>query len=347
MSPHAPAIFSRRNDAEETAFQSYCATAGITLYVDEYEEAHVELVNLANPNLIFTKPLPVPHGKEEGVWVCFPWKHTAVHTLEKKDYHAVRLSRNHDLITQEEQALLSEKRVAFAGLNVGNPAAVCMVQEGVGGTFAFADNDILGLSNLNRFRAGLCEVGLNKAVLSAHQAYEIDPFVDIDLYPNGITPENLEEFLEGADLFVEEMDNLPLKIITREQAKAKKIPTIMVTGNGGGCVLDIERYDLEPELEILSGELPAATREAILSGGSITPQEKMRLARDFMGEGTLTERLFLSFDKVGKTLIGIPQLSEASFLRGAVLTSVARSILLGDKVPSGRYSIQLSDIWKN
>lgn len=347
MDLQTPKIFHRRNDQEEAVFQSYCTREQITSFVDEYAEARGELENLADPSRVFTKPSVVSHEKGDGVWVCFPWKQTAVHTLDQEDYHAVRLSRNHDLITQEEQTILSRKRVAFAGLNVGNPAAVCMVQEGVGGSFAFADNDILGLSNLNRFRAGLCEVGLNKAVLSARQAYEVNPFVDIALYPKGISPENLEEFLDGADLFVEEMDHLPLKILAREKAKAKRIPTIMVTGNGGGCVLDVERYDLEPELEILSGRLPKDIQTTILSGNLITPQEKLHLARDFMGQGTLTERLHLSFDKVGKTLIGIPQLSEASFLRGAVLTSVARSILLGNEVHSGRYTIQLSDIWKN
>ena len=60
-----------------------------------------------------------------------------------------------------------------------------------------ADNDILSLSNLNRFRAGLPDLGVNKAVLTARQIYEINPFAKLEVFDKGISPENIENFQDA------------------------------------------------------------------------------------------------------------------------------------------------------
>jgi len=68
----------------------------------------------------------------------------------------------------------------------------------VGGTFHLADFDELSLSNLNRLRAGVHEVGLNKTVIAARQMYEIDPYLEIARFPDGLHEDNLDSFLVGA-----------------------------------------------------------------------------------------------------------------------------------------------------
>lgn len=263
---------------------------------------------------------------------------------KEKEFKNLRISRNRDLITKEEQKDFEKVKVGIAGLNVGNPGAVCIALEG-DIQMKLADNDGLEISNLNRFRAGLCELGLNKAILTARQIYEINPFAKLEVFSEGITDKNINKFLlePKIDVLVEEMDNLPLKIIIRELARKNKIPVIMVTGNGENIIIDIERYDLNSRLPLLNGYLKERVIKNIKAGPK-SIQEKIMLARDFMGKKYLHPRLVRSFDKVGKELAGIPQIAESSFLRGAAICYFVRQIALGKKNKSGRYYLKLSDV---
>jgi hypothetical protein len=267
-----------------------------------------------------------------------------VHTLAIDKFQTLRLSRNYNLITKEEQKILSSATIGIAGLNVGNPGALCLTLEGIGRKFIMADNDTLSLSNLNRFRAGLCDVGVNKAVLSARQAHETNPFLEILVWENGITTERTAEFVEQSDIIIEEMDNLPLKIALREEAKKQQKPVIMVTGNSHDIILDIERFDREPDLPLLGGKLESRVIEQIVAGPR-SFEERINLAQDFMGSAYLSPRLNDSFKEVGVSLIGIPQLAEASFLRGAALAHATRDILIGEGAASGRYAFGLSTLY--
>lgn len=347
MNTEQPFVIRRGTPEGESAYAQLLRDEPHTHIVNEYAEANRELQLLADPSFLLqdTANLGKDFTDADGVWIYYPWKKTLVHTLSEDAFTAVRISRNHNLILKEEEEILSRATIAIAGLNVGNPGALCLAQEGVGKKFSFADNDVLGLSNLNRFRAGLPDLGVNKAVLSARQAYEINPYLNIAVYPLGVNPNNLDAFLKDANVLIEEMDALPLKILIREEAKKRRMPVIMVTGNGHDLILDVERYDREPDLPLLSGKLKESVREKIAVGPR-SFHEKVALARDFMGSEILAPRLNSSFDGVGKTLIGIPQLAEATFLRGAVLAHAVRSILTNDeRVKSGRYRFGLSDLF--
>lgn len=347
-SPHefAPFIFPNTPDGLRKRDQ-FAAEHNITNLIDAFAQDAKEYALLRDPQMLFSgKPSSTTESKEEeSNWVVYPWRNCAVSTLDKEAFRALRLSRNNDLITKEEQEKLQNSTIAFAGLNVGNPGAVCMALEGIGQTYRMADNDALSLSNLNRFRAGLPDIGINKAVLSARQVAEIDPYYALEVYPDGVSTDNLAQFLDGADILIEEMDHLQLKIAIREEARKRKIPVVMVTGSGHDIILDIERYDLDPNLPILGGHLDTTVQETIKKNAQLKPEEKLILARDFMGSGILSPRLNSSFDNVGKTLIGIPQLAEASFLRGAALAHATRDILLGEAKTSGRYIFGLSDLY--
>ncbi len=343
-------MFDVSNEAEKVLFDDFKETQKDILYIDTLGEQKHELSLVRNPLLISHNSLSAdqtaPVSENEGVWAYFPWKKTAVRILPEKDYEELRLSRNKNLIKKEEQDILSKSCVAIAGLNVGNPGAICIALEGISNNVKLADFDPLSVSNLNRFRAGLTDIGINKAHISARQMYEINPYMKIEVFDKGITEENSEMFLSNPkiDILVEETDNLKLKISLRQKARELQIPVLMVTGNGENVLVDIERFDLEPELPLLSGYIEADVVENILKikKGEGTYQERINLARDFMGSKYLDDRLVSSFDQVGKTLAGIPQLAESSFLRGAAIAHFVKKILLKEPVSSGRYSISLS-----
>jgi len=320
--------------------------------IDTYDEQVEEYEVIKDPKLL-TKELlhkeEIKKGSSDislGTWFYYPWKNTLVHCLDKNKFRTVRLSRNNNLITASEQKKLNSVRVGIAGLNVGNPAAVCLAQVGVGDYLKLADNDILSLSNLNRFRAGLPDFGVNKAVLTARQIAEIDPFIKLEVLPKGIVIGKEDEFLlkPKVDILIEEVDNLPLKLSLRQAAKKNRIPVVMVTGNGSNVIIDIERFDKEKNLQILNGHLSDKVKEKI--GFQLPLRESILLARDFMGKKHLVKELQESFLEVGVSLAGIPQLAEASFLRGAVLCYFVRKISLGENIPSGRYKLSMDKIIK-
>ena len=312
-------------------------------FVDTYDEQLKELKEIQDPESVGGTHKDLADEPGERV-VVYPWRKTLVRIVGPEAYYELRTNRNRDLLTQEEQKRFAAARIGFAGLNVGNPGAVCVALEGGSHATKLADLDTLSVTNLNRFRAGLPDLGVNKATLTARQILEVDPYYAIELYDQGLAPDTIGAFLEGLDLLVDEMDALSLKIAVREAAKSLKIPVIMVTGNGEGILLDVERYDTDPDLPILNGLMEPRVFNAIMHpSGSLTPREKVALARDFMGAKYLDPRLVDSFSRFGSDLIGIPQLAESSFMRGAALCYAAKAIILGRPLPSSRYAFSFTD----
>ena len=69
----------------------------------------------------------------------------------------------------------------------------------------------------------------------------------------GLTADTVDEFLDGLDVVVEECDSLDMKAILRERARARRIPVLMATSDRG--LVDVERFDLDPQRPILHGLL--------------------------------------------------------------------------------------------
>ena len=344
-------VFDASNPSDIEKINTLIDNHKITNIVEGTDTQQQELVTIADSTKISHAMLAghekvQPLDPQEGLWVYYPWHFALVHIVNESDYKKMRLSRNEPLITKDEQAKVRNLSISFAGLNVGNPCAVCCALEGIGeeGITKLADFDPLSATNLNRFRAGLVETETNKAIITARQIVDVNPFAHIVMYDAGLKPDNLEQFLDGADILVEEIDNLKLKIVLRDMAKAKKMPVIMVTGDGENVILDVERYDLETP-EILNGHLAVETIQSIQSmmPGQGTFEERVMLARDFMGpRGELNNRLYDSFSMVGKSLAGIPQLAESSFCRGAVIAHAIRHMFAEpETLKSGRYRLNV------
>lgn len=315
--------------------------------IDDLGSEQKELAAVENPKSVFSPQRNAIKKSKKGLWIYYPWRSCLVHTLDRAPFRKTRISRNFNLLLPSEQKKFENCKIGIAGLNVGNPAAVCIALEGGGRFMKFADPDTLTLSNLNRFRAGVPDLGLNKAILSARQVYEINPFVSVEVWDKGLEENTLERFLlrPKLDILIEEMDNLRLKIMIREHAKKHRIPVLMVTGNGENVIVDVERFDLNPKLALLNGHLKPEIYKKVMNPAKIfAGREKLMLMRDFMGQKFLTGRLKKSFLEVGMKLAGIPQLAESSFLRGSALCFLMRKIASGEKIPSGRYHLRLDTL---
>jgi hypothetical protein len=261
--------------------------------------------------------------------------------LPKQEFRALRTARNRYKITAEEQERLRAATVGIVGLSAGHAIAVCLALDGIAGSLRLADFDVVELSNTNRIACGLPGLGANKALLAARRVYEIDPFLQVEVFRHGLSEETLDVFLGGGgrlDLLVEECDDLWLKVRLREAARRLRIPVVMETNDRG--LLDIERFDLEPDRPILHG-LVGDTTSSELAGLSL--EAKTPFVLKLVG-ARLSPRAAASLVEVNRSVTGWPQLGSGTTLGGAVVTDTARRILLGELRRSGRYYVDLEAI---
>lgn len=116
-------------------------------------------------------------------------------------------SRNIGWVTQEEQATLRTKRIAIAGMGgVGGSHLLTLTRLGIG-AFHIADFDVFEPANFNR-QAGarVSSIGKPKVDVLAEMALDINPDLDIRRFPDGITADNIERFLDGVDVYVDGLD---------------------------------------------------------------------------------------------------------------------------------------------
>lgn len=271
-----------------------------------------------------------------GIWVYYPWSGTLIRVLPQAQFHELRLDRNRDKLTREEQAILLSATIVVVGLSVGSAVALTLAQEGVGGRLVLADFDLLSTSNLNRIRASVAAVGLPKTVVAARQIAELDPFIDVQCFSQGATPDNIERLFDGADIIVDECDDMAMKVQLRKTAAQRRLPVLMETSDRG--LLDVERYDLDPNVPLLNGRLDSSldpNHVRAMSAG-----ERLGLVADSVGY-EITTRAAASLLEVGATLSTWPQLASDVAMGGATVTAAARRILLGRCLASGLRVIDL------
>jgi len=155
------------------------------------------------------------------------------------DYHTA-FSRNIGWVTETEQALLRSKRIAIAGLGgVGGSHLLTLTRLGIG-RFNISDLDTFELANFNRQAgASLSQVGRAKVDVLADMALDINPELKINIFPEGVSPENLDRFLEGVDLYVDGLDFFALEARRAVFAACaeKGIPAITAAPLGMGAAL--------------------------------------------------------------------------------------------------------------
>lgn len=173
-------------------------------------------------------------------------------------------SRNIGWVTRQEQLALRGKRVAIAGMGgVGGVHLLTLARLGIG-SFHIADLDVFELANFNR-QAGASMSTLNrpKAEVMAAMAKDINPDLDIKIFPSGVNPNNLPEFLTGVDLYVDGLDFFVFSIrqATFAACAERAIPAVTAAPLGMGAAL----------LNFMPGKM---TFEEYLGWGNLPEEEK-------------------------------------------------------------------------
>lgn len=351
---YKPVFISKERYADKEKFLSFIEDYRGKTILDLFASQKKELIRIRNPKKRLTTDEVEQRYSEwavgrdadtEGHWIYYPWSERLLHVVAEDEFIELRTSRNQYKITPEEQKELAGRSIGIIGLSVGHSVALSMATERTCGRLKLADFDTIELSNLNRIRTGLHNIGINKSIATAREIAEIDPFLTIECFPKGITKENLDGFLlDGGklDILVDECDDIALKVSCRIRAAQLAIPVVMETSDRG--MLDVERFDNEPERPIFHGLLQGIPLEKF---EQISEEERLPFVLRIVNVINASKRGKASLVEVGQSISTWPQLASAVTLGGGVVTDVCRRILLDQFDESGRYYVDLEELVGN
>lgn len=195
-------------------------------------------------------------------------------------WHRLGLVTNNSKLLTDPEGKLSwhEIRTKFdnatigvVGASVGGNLVEGIMREIRPKRMKLADYDWVELTNLNRFERGSFRhlvsskaerfdpknpydvVRVNKAELTAYMHQMIDPYSEWYVYPEGLLAENIERFLIGGDgepkldLFIEECDDLRMKVELRKLCRKHGIPVLMLSDFGHHVQVQFQDYRSRPE----------------------------------------------------------------------------------------------------
>lgn len=126
---------------------------------------------------------------------------------------------------QEGQKKLKRAKVFIAGAGgLGSPASTYLAAAGIG-TMRIVDPDRVELSNLERQVLHWEEdIGRRKVASAADKLKRLNQGMNLEAIEETITDTNVSKLVEGFDVIVDAMDNLPARYLLNKVALEKNIP---------------------------------------------------------------------------------------------------------------------------
>jgi len=228
-----------------------------------------------------------------------------------------RYVRNRDALSVEEQLKLAESRVAVVGAGgLGGQVILLLARVGIGHLLV-VDHDLFDETNLNRQALSNREsIGRPKSEVAVATVGSINPGVEVTPYQVKLDTSNAREILDGSDVVVDALDNVPTRFALEKATKALKIPLVHGALAGfEGQMMTI--FPEDPGLKNLYGSEQATVDdtkrpEAILGVPVLTPSfianlQAMEVVKIILKRGKIFRNMMLHVD------LERAQVSEFSF----------------------------------
>jgi molybdopterin/thiamine biosynthesis adenylyltransferase len=150
-----------------------------------------------------------------------------------------RFARAFGIMTEAELERVRATTVGVAGLGMGGSTFINLVRMGFE-RFHVADPDVYERTNINRQRAAKeSTVHKRKDDSLLAEAHDINPAIEVEVFRDGVQPDNVERFLEGVDWVVDVIDvyAMDCKLLMNERAHELGIPVASSASLGYGCVV--------------------------------------------------------------------------------------------------------------
>lgn len=185
-----------------------------------------------------------------------------------------RYQRNLGVISPSEQAKLLQSKVVIIGAGgLGGTVLELLARMGIG-KLIIADKDIIVDSNLNRqILSTETNLGQRKTEVAIKRVEEINSFIEIVGHSVFINSDNVGKIIEGAEVVVDALDNLPSRFVLQKACRDLKIPLV----HGAIAGFNGQLTTIFPEdkgLELIYGsnkDLPEHGSEVELGAPTVTP----------------------------------------------------------------------------
>ncbi len=221
-----------------------------------------------------------------------------------------RYQRNLGVISPSEQVKLLQSKVAVIGAGgLGGTVLELLTRIGIG-KLIIADKDIIGDSNLNRqILSTETNLGQSKTEVAVKRVKEINSSTDITGHSVFVDSNNVKEIIEGVDVAVDALDNLPSRFVLQKACRDLKIPLV----HGAIAGFNGQLTTIFPEdkgLELIYGsdrDLPEHGSEITLGAPTVTPAliaslEAQEVIKILLKRGKLFRNRLLYLDIEGGTI---------------------------------------------
>jgi len=147
--------------------------------------------------------------------------------ITEEEFYENLWFRSNMLFTKDERKRLKEARVGIIGVGgTGGIASEQLVRSGVG-NITLADPDIFELTNLNRQHfCTLSTLGMKKTEAGKRRLLDINPFLNIKTFPEGVNRENVRDIVKDLDVIIDASDNKSAHYPLHRVAKEFRVPII-------------------------------------------------------------------------------------------------------------------------
>lgn len=149
-------------------------------------------------------------------------------------------SRNIGWVTESEQNRLRQAKVAIAGMGgVGGIHALTLARLGIG-RFHVSDFDVFDVVNFNRQAAAFMDsIGRPKVEVVSEMVHGINPEAEITSFPKGVNADNIADFLDGVDVYVDGLDFFAFSArkLTFAACEKRGIPVVTAAPLGMGAAV--------------------------------------------------------------------------------------------------------------
>lgn len=138
-----------------------------------------------------------------------------------------RYLRNFPSLSESEQSLLLKSSVCVAGCGgLGGYSIELLARIGIG-KITVIDGDIFDETNLNRqLLSKESNIGINKALSAKKRIKQINPEIECTAIETFLNENNAEELINGHDVVIDALDDIPSRFILQSACKKISIPMI-------------------------------------------------------------------------------------------------------------------------
>lgn len=233
-----------------------------------------------------------------------------------------RYHRNLGILSPLEQVKMLQSKVAIIGAGgLGGTVLELLARIGIG-KLIIADQDIMVESNLNRqLLSTESNLGQSKIEVAVKRVKKINSSIEIVGYSISVDSDNVKRIIEGAEVVIDALDNLPSRFVLQKACRDLKIPLV----HGAIAGFNGQLSTIFPEdkgLELIYGrnkDLPEHGSELELGAPTITPAmiaswEAQEVIKILLKRGKLFRNKLLYFD-IEEGMIEILNLQESNLAK--------------------------------